>query len=57
MPPTASLWGNSPLQHAVVAAALQSILVVGGGPVGMETAGEIAAHHKDKKVTLVTSKG
>lgn len=44
-------------QRQAAIAAAKSILIVGGGPVGMETAGEIAAYYKDKKVTLVTSKG
>jgi pyruvate/2-oxoglutarate dehydrogenase complex dihydrolipoamide dehydrogenase (E3) component len=29
-----------------------SILIVGGGPTGAEFAGEIAAQHKDKKITV-----
>ncbi|KAJ1959392.1 hypothetical protein GGI12_004360 [Dipsacomyces acuminosporus] len=30
-----------------------SVLIVGGGPVGVETAGYVAAKHPEKKVTLV----
>ncbi|KAJ7948052.1 putative Apoptosis-inducing factor [Quillaja saponaria] len=33
----------------------QSILIVGGGPTGVELAGEIAVDFPDKKVTLVHS--
>ena len=36
--------------------AASNILVVGGGPVGIETAGEIREEFPDKNVTLVTSK-
>lgn len=38
-----------------VIAQAKSILIVGGGPVGVELAGEIAAAHAGKKITLVTS--
>lgn len=37
----------------MVISAAQSILVVGGGPVGVEMVGEIAAQHPGKKITLV----
>jgi NADH dehydrogenase FAD-containing subunit len=33
----------------------KKILIVGGGPVGVEAAGEIATDAKDKSVTLITS--
>ena len=33
----------------------QRILILGGGPVGVEMAGEIHAYFPDKKVTLVNS--
>ncbi|KAG5175482.1 hypothetical protein JKP88DRAFT_351415 [Tribonema minus] len=43
-------------QDAIAAA--ERILIIGGGPVGMETAGEIAAHYgTTKQVTLVAAKG
>jgi len=35
--------------------AAQSILIIGGGPVGVELAGEIVVDYPDKKVTLVHS--
>lgn len=35
--------------------AAQSILIIGGGPCGLEMAGEIAAAYPDKKITLVHS--
>jgi len=31
-------------------------LIVGGGPIGVELAGEIAEHHPDKNVTIVSSR-
>lgn len=34
---------------------LKRILVVGGGPVGVETAAEFATDHPNKKITLITS--
>ncbi|KAJ1834670.1 hypothetical protein LPJ63_001765 [Coemansia sp. RSA 2711] len=37
-------------------AAAESVLVVGGGPVGVEVAGFVAARHPDKHVTLVHSR-
>lgn len=33
--------------------AANSIFIIGGGPTGVELAGEIVCHHPDKKVTLV----
>ncbi len=36
--------------------AAQSVLVIGGGPIGIEMAGEIMEEMPGKKVTLVTSK-
>ncbi|CAN0341764.1 unnamed protein product [Ascophyllum nodosum] len=36
--------------------AATNILIVGGGPIGIETAGEIREEMPEKKVTLVTSK-
>ena len=33
--------------------AAQRILIVGGGPVGVEVAGEIVEHHPDKAITLL----
>ena len=35
-------------------AAAKNILIVGGGPVGVELAGEIVDQHKDKNITIVT---
>ena len=35
-------------------AAAKNILIVGGGPVGLELAGEIVDQHKDKNITIVT---
>jgi NADH dehydrogenase FAD-containing subunit len=40
--------------HAAIKAA-SSVLIVGGGPVGIESAGEIAQDYPDKTVTLVHS--
>jgi len=36
-----------------VISSAKSILIVGGGPVGVEMVGEIAAQHPGKKITLV----
>lgn len=41
------------LQSGIAAA--KSLVVVGGGPVGIELAGEVKAQYKDKGVTLVHS--
>jgi apoptosis-inducing factor 2 len=43
------------MQAAIAGA--QRILVVGGGPVGLELAGELAHYTKGKQITLVSSKG
>jgi apoptosis-inducing factor 2 len=43
------------MQTAIAGA--QRILVVGGGPVGLELAGELAHYTKGKQITLVSSKG
>jgi len=40
------------LSEAVAAA--KNILIVGGGPVGVELAGEIVEKHKDKNITIVS---
>lgn len=45
-------------QAAAIASSIKdarTILIVGGGPVGVEIAGEIATDYKDKKVVLVHS--
>ena len=36
-------------------AAAKDILIVGGGPVGVELAGEIVEQHKDKNITIVSA--
>jgi len=36
-------------------AAAEDILIVGGGPVGVELAGEIVEQHKDKNITIVSA--
>jgi len=38
-----------------VVAAAQDILIVGGGPVGVELAGEIVEQHKNKNITIVSA--
>lgn len=43
-------------QEHVTLEAATSILIVGGGPVGVELAGEIIVKYPHKKITLVTSK-
>ena len=36
--------------------AAKDIVIIGGGPVGVELAGEIATDTKEKKITLIHSK-
>lgn len=36
--------------------AAKNIVIVGGGPVGVEMAAEVKEHFPDKQVTIVTSK-
>ncbi|KAI9006011.1 hypothetical protein BC832DRAFT_523748, partial [Gaertneriomyces semiglobifer] len=42
--------------HASRIAAAQKIIIIGGGPVGIEVATEIAEHYPNKEVTLVHSR-
>jgi len=46
---------NALREHQAKISRSENIVIIGGGPVGVELAGEICAHHPGKKVTLVHS--
>ncbi|CAM9604844.1 unnamed protein product [Phaeothamnion confervicola] len=53
---TAEAMGNAYAQRRATLAEAQNVLIIGGGPVGIELAGEIATEMPGKKVTLLSSK-
>ena len=55
--PLSPLWTLDPAAHRALVAALphaQTILIAGGGPVGVESAGELAQHYPSANITLLS---